>query len=129
MSHQLMSRRKAQSLALALFLLGLAMITYTKYWWPGIMLAVGIPMAVKQFLWDKKFEMIVSLLVFLGAFITVQFNIKWEMVLPVLFTLGGIYVFVKEFFGPKDIQEEDIDEDLNHEIEEDDEEHDDHEDQ
>ena len=40
------------------------------------------------------------------------------MVLPVLFTLGGLYVFFKEFFGPKDIQEEDKEEDKNNEIEE-----------
>jgi len=98
MSHQLMSRRKAQSLALALFLTGLAIITYTKYWWPGIALAIGVPLAVKQYLLDKKFDMIVTLVVFVGVFITVQFNIKWEIVLPVLFTLGGLYVFFKEFF-------------------------------
>lgn len=113
-----MSRRKAQSLSFALFLIGLAFISYFKYWWPGIMLTIGIPLAVKQYLLGKAFDTTVSLIVFLGAFITVQFNIKWEIVLPVLFTLGGIYVFFKEFFGPKDIEEEDIEEDKNHEIEE-----------
>ncbi len=119
MAHPVMSKRKAQSLSFALFLIGLAIITYFKYWWPGIMLTIGIPLAFKQFLLGRRFDMIISFIVFVGAFITVQFNIKWEIVLPVLFTLGGFYVFFKEFFGPKDIQEEDIEEDANQEIDED----------
>jgi len=118
MAKPIMSKRKAHSLSFALFLVGLGIITYFKYWWPGIMLAVGLPLALRQYLLGKRFDMTISLIVFLGVFITVQFNIKWEIVLPVLFTLGGLYVFFKEFFGPKDIQEEDKEEDKNNEIEE-----------
>jgi len=118
MAHPIMSRRKAQSLSFALFLIGLALISYFKYWWPGIMLAIGIPLALRQYLLGKRFDMIISLIVFIGVFITVQFSIKWEIVLPVLFTLGGLYVFVKEFFGPKDIEEEDKEKNTNIEIDE-----------
>ena len=118
MAKPIMSKRKAQSLSFALFLIGLAINTYFKLWWPGIMLTVGLPIALKQYLNGKRFDMIVYLLVFLGAFVTVQFNIKWEVVLPVLFTLGGLYVFFREFFGPKDITEEDLEENQNKEIEE-----------
>ncbi|NGX44024.1 MAG: hypothetical protein K1060chlam3_00182 [Candidatus Anoxychlamydiales bacterium] len=122
MAQPIMSNRKAQSLSFALFLIGLAIITYFKYWWPGLMLTVGLPIALKQYLVGKRFDMIISLIVFLGAFITVQFDIKWEVVLPVLFTIGGLYVFFREFFGPKDITEADIEENQNKEIEEEEEE-------
>ncbi|NGX52084.1 MAG: hypothetical protein KR126chlam5_00377 [Candidatus Anoxychlamydiales bacterium] len=122
MAQPIMSKRKAQSLSFALFLIGLAIITYFKYWWPGLMLTVGLPIALKQYLVGKRFDMIISLIVFLGAFITVQFDIKWEVVLPVLFTIGGLYVFFREFFGPKDITEADIEENQNKEIEEEEEE-------
>lgn len=118
MAKPIMSHRKAHSLSFALFLIGLAIITYFKYWWPGIMLTIGLPIALRQYLLGKRFDMSISLIVFLGAFITVQFNIKWEIVLPVLFTLGGLYVFFKEFFGPKEEEEEEIEEDKNIEIEE-----------
>lgn len=118
MAKPIMSKRKAYSLSFALFLIGLAINTYFKYWWPGIMLTIGIPIALRQYLLGKKFDMAISLIVFLGVFITVQFNIQWEMVLPVLFTLGGLYVFFKEFFGPKDEDEEEEEEDKNNEIEE-----------
>jgi predicted membrane protein len=121
MAHQKMSRRKAHSLSFALFLIGLALVAYFKYWWPGIMLAVGIPIAVRQYLLGKIFDMIVSLVVFIGVFVTVQFQIKWDIILPVLFTIGGLYIFFKEFFGPKEDPEVEDDEDQAHEIEEDDE--------
>jgi len=122
MAQPIMSKRKAQSLSFALFLIGLAINTYFKLWWPAIMLTIGIPIALKQYLVGKRFDMVISLIVFLGTFITVQFDIKWEIVLPVLFTIGGLYVFFKEFFGPKDVTESDIEENQNKEIEEEDEE-------
>jgi predicted membrane protein len=121
MAHQKMSRRKAHSLSFALFLIGLALVAYFKYWWPGIMLAVGLPIALRQYLLGKIFDMIVSLVVFIGVFVTVQFQIKWDIILPVLFTIGGLYIFFKEFFGPKEDPEVEDDEDQAHEIEEDDE--------
>jgi predicted membrane protein len=122
MATPIMSHKKAHSLSFALFLIGLALISYFKYWWPGIMLTIGLPIALRQYLLGKRFDMIVSLIVFLGVFITVQFNIKWEIVLPVLFTIGGFYVFFKEFFGPKEESEEEIEEEKNIEIEEEEEE-------
>ena len=118
MAHAVMSKRKAHTLSFALFLIGLAIISYFKFWWPGIMLAVGLPIATRQYLLGKRFDMIISLVVFLGAFITVQFNIRWDIVLPVLFTIGGLYVFFKEFFGPKEVVEEEVEEDTNIEIDE-----------
>jgi len=118
MAKPVMSRKKAHSLSFALFLIGLAIITYIKYWWPGIMLAIGIPIALRQYLIGKRFDMIISLIVFLGVFITVQFKIKWNIVLPVLFTLGGLYVFFKELFAKEPISETEKEEDKNLEIEE-----------
>lgn len=118
MAKPIMSKRKAHTLSFVFFLIGLALTTYFKYWWPGIMLAIGLPIALRQYLLGKRFDMYVTLIVFLGVFITVQFNIKWEIVLPVLFTLGGLYVFFKEFFGPKDIEEKEKEENKNIEIEE-----------
>lgn len=119
MATPVMSKRKAYSLSFAVFLIGLAIVSYFKFWWPGIMLAIGIPIATRQYLLGKRFDMAISLIVFLGVFITVQFDIQWEIVLPVLFTLGGLYVFFKEFFGPKEETEEEEEEDANNEIDED----------
>jgi predicted membrane protein len=122
MAHPLMSKRKAHSLSFGLFLICIGIIAYIKYWWPGIMLAVGLPIALRQYLLGKRFDMVVSLFVFLGVFITVQFKITWDLLLPILFTLGGLYVFFKEFFGPKDEDVEEQEEEKNLEIEDEEEE-------
>ena len=118
MGKQRTSKKKAHALSFAIFLVGLAILTLTKSWWPSIMLAIGIPLALRQYLLGKIYDMAISLVVFLGVFITVQFNIKWDILLPILFTLGGIYIFFKEFFGPKEETEHDREKDLNKEIEE-----------
>jgi hypothetical protein len=118
MAHPLMSQKRAKALSLALFLIGLAIITFLQLWWPGIMLAVGLPLALQQYLLGKLYDMCVSLFVFVGVFITVQFDISWQILLPVLFTLGAIYVFFREFLEEKTPTEEEKEEDINLQIEE-----------
>jgi hypothetical protein len=82
------------------------------------MLIVGLPLALRQFLLGRTYDALVSLLVFLGTYITVEFDISWKIFLPVLFTLGAIYVVFREFMGPDETTEEEREEELNHEIEE-----------
>jgi predicted membrane protein len=98
MEKPIMSPKKAQALSLALFLVGLAILTYINSWWPAITLVVGLPIALRQYLVGKIFDMIISLIVFLGIFITVQFHVKWDILLPLFFAIGGVYIFSKEFF-------------------------------
>jgi hypothetical protein len=116
--HPITSRKRAGALSTALFLLGLASLIFTERWWPGIMLIVGLPLALRQFLLGRTYDALVSLLVFLGTYITVEFDISWKIFLPVLFTLGAIYVVFREFMGPDETTEEEREEELNHEIEE-----------
>ncbi len=117
--HPIVSRKRAKTLSVALFLIGLAIVSYLDAWWPGIMLAVGIPLAIRQYLLDRHWDMCISLFVFIGVFITVQFNISWEILLPVLFGLGGIYILCREFIENKEEPLDEEEEDINHEIEED----------
>lgn len=118
MHHPITSRKKAQAISTALFLLGLAILIFTDAWWPGIMLAIGIPLALRQYLLGRTYDMGITLLVFLGTFVTVQFDISWRVFLPILFTLGAIYILFREFAGAEEEDEEEKEEDLNHELEE-----------
>ncbi len=115
---QLVSRKRAKAISVALFLIGLAIISFLQAWWPGIMLAVGIPMALRQYLLGRHYDMMVSLFVFIGVFVTVQFDISWEILLPVIFALGGIYILFREYLESKEETIEEEDEDMNQEIEE-----------
>ena len=117
--HRLVSKKRAKILSVVLFLIGLAIVSYLGAWWPGIMLAVGIPVALRQYLLGRHFDMWVSLFVFIGVFVSVQFNASWEVILPVLFALGGIYILFREYLESKEEPLEEEEEDLNQEIEED----------
>lgn len=114
----LASKKRAKILAFVLFIIALVIVTYLNAWWPGIMLAVGIPLAFRQYLLGRHYDMGITLFVFVGVFITVQFDISWEILLPILFTLGGIYILFREYLESKTATEEEEEESLNEEIEE-----------
>ncbi len=116
---RIVSKKRAKNISVALFLVGLAIVSYLEAFWPGIMLAVGIPLALRQYLLGRNYDMCISLFVFVGVFITVQFNISWEVLLPVLFGIGGIYILFREFLESKEEPLEEEEDDINHEIEED----------
>jgi hypothetical protein len=82
------------------------------------MLAIGIPLAMRQYLMGRHYDMLVSIFVFGGVFITVEFNVSWQIVLPVLFTLGGIYLLFREFIESNETPTDELEEDLNVEIKE-----------
>lgn len=119
MQHPLMSKKKAQAYSLVLFLIGLALLIFLGNWWPSIMLVVGLPIALRQYLLGRLYDMAISLFVFVGVFVTVQFDIAWKVLLPTLLTIGALYIFFREFFGGTSTTEGEEEEDLNHEIEED----------
>ncbi|HSX12358.1 MAG TPA: hypothetical protein VLF61_02595 [Rhabdochlamydiaceae bacterium] len=118
MAKSLASKRRAKFLSFVLFLIGMAVITYYKEFWPAIMLVIGIPLALRQHLLGRPYDMWITLFVFIGVFVTVQFDIEWQIFLPVLFTLGGIYIFFREYLESKSGSEEEEEESLNEEIEE-----------
>ena len=119
MSHPIASQKKAAAIAISLFLIGLGILSYTGNWWPGIMLIIGIPLSIKQYLTGKKYDFALTLFVFVGVFVSVQFDIEWKILLPVLFTIGGIHLFCKDCLESFFPSEEEKEEDLNEEIEED----------
>lgn len=116
--HPLTSKRRAKSLSFALFLIGLAIVSYLNSWWPGIMLVIGIPLALRQFLRGHLYDTMVSLFIFIGIFVVVQFNFSWEFLLPVLLIVGAIYVLFREYFDSRTTPEDEEEVDLNEEIEE-----------
>jgi ABC-type multidrug transport system fused ATPase/permease subunit len=118
MHEAITSKQRARALSAALFLIALAVLAFTGNWWPGIMLGVGLPLALRQYLLGRTYDMCLSLLVFVGTFITVQFDITWRIFLPILFTLGAIYILFREFSEAASEKEAEKEDDLNHELEE-----------
>lgn len=118
MAHPITSRKRANTYSFALLLVGLAIVIFTQSWWPGVMLVNGLALALRQFLLGRTHDTLMTLLAFAGTFITAQFDISWRIFLPVLFTLGAIYISVREYFESRCETEEEIEEDTNLQIEE-----------
>ncbi len=118
MAHPFTSKKRAQALSTVLFLLGIAVLIFTDDWWPGIMLVVGLPLALRQFMMGRTYDTGITLLVFVGTFVTVEFDISWRIFLPMLFTMGAFYILIREWIDTKGETEEEKDENAQHEIDE-----------
>ena len=102
-------RKQSKLISLVVFFLAIIIIALMRYWWPGIMLALGLPLAVFQYTQRRHYDTVITLFVFLGAWLTVQFDIEWEVILPVLFSLGGIYLFFREWIESRSDKDDELD--------------------
>lgn len=102
MSQPVVSKGKAEALSNGVFLIGLGVLFYTNFWWPGILLALWAMLAVRQLLSDRRFDFIVSTVVLGGIFIISYFSLNWDLILPALFVLGGLYIIFREYLYSDD---------------------------
>ena len=121
MAHPKVSQRRAKTLASSLFLIGLAIVSLTQAFWPGMMLVIGLPLALRQYLLGHTYDSMLSLVIFVGAFLVAGLDVSWEVILPILFIIAAIYILIQEFFNPALTTEAEDEESLNQEIQEDDE--------
>lgn len=116
MMHPITSQKKAKNIAVATFLVALVIVSFTGQWWPGLLLAAGFPLALRHYLLGQRYDVLTILIVFGGAFISVAYEYSWPVILPVLFTLGAIYLLCRDLIEEHPLEEEE--EDINEEIEE-----------
>lgn len=97
---------KVDALSIAVFAISLVFLYLLNFWWPGILLAVWAMLAVRQWLTERRFDLIMTSIILLGLFTIYFFDITWSVLMPVLFILGSFYIIFREFFYPEDIVEE-----------------------
>jgi 4-hydroxybenzoate polyprenyltransferase len=100
------SPRKVDTLSIAVFAVALILLYVLNFWWPGILLAIWAILAVRQWLTERRFDLIMTSIILLGLFTIYFFDITWSVLMPVLFILGSFYIIFREFFYPEDIAEE-----------------------
>lgn len=101
-----LSRGKIEAVSNGVFLIGLGALFYTGFWWPGILLVIWAMLAVRQLLSERKFDFVISTIILGGVFLISYFNLQWDMILPGVFVLGGIYLIVREYlYSEKDPEE------------------------
>ena len=102
------SKRKSNAIANGVFLAAIGVLLYTNLWWPGLLIAIWWSLATRQFLCQRTYDLIISSIILLGLFIVTIFHFSWDILMPVLFVVGGIYIIFREYFFAED--EEDISE-------------------
>ena len=116
MAKPLVSRYKADKLALAVVLLGLAILSYSESWWPGLALALGASLFVKRLFEGKYYEAILTMALFGAVFASVKYNTSW---ITALFLIAAL-VFVFQAFMNTPADEIEEEEELEKELDEDD---------
>lgn len=112
MHKPLLSKNKADAISNGAFLVTLGMMIYANAWWPWILLALWVWVAIRQFFTGREYDLIVSSVILVGLFIVSFFEIKWSVLMPVLFVIGGIYIIFREYFFSQDTNGEDIAEEI-----------------
>lgn len=89
-------KRKADTVSNGIFLILLGCLFYTGYWWPGILFALGLTFAIRQYLTGKLLDFFVTVIIvgILGI-ITLAGHI-FSFFFPLLFVAIGIYLIAKE---------------------------------
>lgn len=107
MAQPLLSKRKTEAIANGCFLIALGILFYTGAWWPGILLAIWVLLAVRQYFSGRSYDLFISSVILLGLFLVTYFKYDWSVLMPVLFVVGGIYIIFREYFFSEDSNGED----------------------
>lgn len=70
------------------------------FFWAGLVLALGIALALRQFLMIEIYEAILTLVVFGFTFILYQFNLMWGVLVPapLLAAAAALFLLLREIF-------------------------------
>jgi hypothetical protein len=95
-------RQKSDALTGGILLIGLGVLLFTGWWWPGIMFVVGLSTGAGLIFRGKTAQGIGTLALLwsipIGIWIIQETEIPWFMVGPMILVGVGVIVLVKAFF-------------------------------
>lgn len=118
MGKPLVPHNKAMSIAGVVLIISLGILFYTNFWWPGILLALLVAISIKEALRGRYYDMGISIIILGGLFLFYFLGAGWTIAIPVLFTIGGIWIIFREFFTSEPRTGEDAAEDASEEVSE-----------
>ena len=98
------SYKKATNISHGVFLIALAALFLTGWWWPGILLAIWISLGTKQYLMERYWDGLFTSFVLGGIFVASFFELNWYMLMPVIFAVGGLYIIIREYYFKGDLE-------------------------
>ena len=118
--HQpILSKRKIDAISNGAFLISLGILFATDAWWPGILLAIWVSLALRQYFSGRMYDLFVTSLILLGLFIVSFLQLNWTILMPILFVVGGIYIIFREYFFAEDTNGEDKSQEIIDDIDDD----------
>ncbi len=80
-----------------IFLIGLGILMITNWWWPGIMLVIGLSISAGLILRGQYFSALLTLAIFTGIPLLVTANIPWGVFGPFIIIAMGASFIIKSF--------------------------------
>lgn len=89
-------KRKADTISNGIFLILLGSLFYTGQWWPGILFALGLTVALQQYLTGRRLDFFITLLIIGIVGVITLMGYIFSSFFAVLLILIGIYLVAKE---------------------------------
>ncbi|MFC2053884.1 hypothetical protein ACFLV7_06235 [Chloroflexota bacterium] len=95
------NKRKGDAISGGIFLICLGILLFTGWWWPGIMIALGLSSGAGLIFRGKIWQGVLSLAFFcsipIGVWIIQETEVPWTLVGPLILIGIGVIVLVKAF--------------------------------
>lgn len=95
-------KRKAGAISGGIFLISLGVLLYTGWWWPGIMIAIGLSSGASLIFRGRIWQGILSLAFFcaipIAIWIITETEISWTLVGAFVLIGLGVITIAKVFF-------------------------------
>jgi membrane protein implicated in regulation of membrane protease activity len=91
------TRRTGDGITGGLILIGIGVLLFTNWWWPGIMIVIGVGVAAGLVFRGRYIPALINCAIFFGIPVLVEANIPWQLVGPAILIGIGIIVLVKAF--------------------------------
>ena len=87
-------RNRTPSVSGGIFLIGLGILVFTSWWWPGILLVIGLASSAELILRGKYLSALVTFAFFAAIPLFVSANIPWRIMGPfILIAMGAAAIF------------------------------------
>lgn len=90
-----LSKRQADRFSKGFFLILLGLLLYAKSLWPGLLFAIGISIALRQYLMGKRLDCLITTAFFGFLGFIVLIGMAFSFLFPFIFIGVGLYLVLK----------------------------------
>ena len=89
--------RVGSGITVGLFLIGLGVIWLAEWWWPGIMVVLGIAIGSGLVFRSRYVPALVVMVIFFGIPLLAEAHIPWSLFAPMVLIGLGVIILTKTF--------------------------------